>query len=244
MDATIDADENVGVEPFKIIVRKNGPYFIAGKFLLVKEYIITDDEGMPVAWSKGEAFSEQASYALCRCGHSANKPFCDGTHETFGFDGTETAGKKSYEEMSSKFTGPGLLLTDARELCASAHFCHRAGGTWVLVGRSSNPEVKTTAIEQTCNCPSGRLVAWEKTTGEPIEPDFAPSISIIEDPGKGVSGPLWVKSGVPVESSDGEQYEIRNRVTLCRCGRSMNKPFCNGAHGIIGFDDGDETLHP
>jgi CDGSH-type Zn-finger protein len=244
MNETLDADESPCMEPFKIIVRKNGPYFVAGKLPLAKEYIVTDDEGMPVAWSAGEKFLENASHSLCRCGHSANKPFCDGTHGRIGFDGTEAASKKNYQEMSSKFTGPELLLTDARDLCSSAHFCHRAGGTWVLVGRSSNPEAKATAIEQACNCPSGRLVAWDKATGEPIEPDFAPSISIIEDPGKNVSGPLWVRGGVSIESADGEQYEIRNRITLCRCGRSLNKPFCNGAHVITGFDDGDDALHP
>jgi CDGSH-type Zn-finger protein len=39
-----------------------------------------------------------------------------------------------------------------------------------------------------------------------------------------------VRGGVVVISSDGESYEVRNRMTLCRCGRSENKPFCNGAH--------------
>lgn len=244
MNSTSDADENAGVKPFKIIVKKNGPYFIAGKLPLRKEYITVDDEGIPVAWSPGDLYPENASHALCRCGHSSRHPFCDGTHGKIGFDGTETSSKQSYNELSSKFTGPELLLTDARVFCASAHFCHRASGTWVLAGRSSDPEAKATAIEQAYNCPSGRLVAWERGTTEPVEPEFAPSISVVEDPGKNVSGPLWVKGGVPVESSDGEQYEIRNRITLCRCGRSSNKPFCNGAHLITGFDDGDETLHP
>ncbi|HME51503.1 MAG TPA: CDGSH iron-sulfur domain-containing protein [Candidatus Lokiarchaeia archaeon] len=244
VNSTIDADDSAGVEPFKIIVKKNGPYFIAGKLPLRKEYIITDDEGMPVTWSLGDPYPDNASHALCRCGHSSKQPFCDSTHRKIGFDGTETARKENYHELSSTFTGPELLLTDARVFCASAHFCHRAGGTWVLAGRSSDPDAKATAIEQACNCPSGRLVAWNKESSEPIEPIFEPSVSVVEDPGKGVSGPLWVKGGVPVESSDGERYEIRNRITLCRCGRSSKKPFCNGAHLITGFDDGDEILHP
>jgi CDGSH-type Zn-finger protein len=51
-----------------------------------------------------------------------------------------------------------------------------------------------------------------------------------------------VKGGVAVESADGEAYEARNRVTLCRCGRSNNKPFCDGTHVDVRFNDGDESL--
>jgi hypothetical protein len=58
----------------------------------------------------------------------------------------------------------------------------------------------------------------------------APSLGLIEDTARHVSGPIWVRGGVPVVSADGQPYEIRNRVALCRCGRSANKPFCNGSH--------------
>jgi hypothetical protein len=43
------------------------------------------------------------------------------------------------------------------------------------------------------------------------------------------SGPLWVRGGIPVIAADGQAYEVRIRMTLCRCGKSENKPFCNGA---------------
>ena len=39
----------------------------------------------------------------------------------------------------------------------------------------------------------------------------------------------------PIEGADGEAYEARNRVTLCRCGASNNKPFCDGKHVEINF---------
>jgi len=45
-----------------------------------------------------------------------------------------------------------------------------------------------------------------------------------------------------VESSDGTVYESRNRATLCRCGKSLNKPYCDGTHIMAGFNDGDESL--
>jgi CDGSH-type Zn-finger protein len=40
-----------------------------------------------------------------------------------------------------------------------------------------------------------------------------------------------------VIAADGFRYEIRNRVTLCRCGASKNKPFCDGTHAAIKFRD-------
>jgi CDGSH-type Zn-finger protein len=53
---------------------------------------------------------------------------------------------------------------------------------------------------------------------------------VTENPPGGAEGPLWVKGGIPVEAADGFEYEKRNRVTLCRCGRSGHKPFCDGSH--------------
>ena len=96
-------------------------------------------------------------------------------------------------------------------------------------------ERKNLEIKQACDCPSGRLTACEN--GKDIEPKFEKSIGVIEDPESGVSGPLWIRGGIPVESASGEQYEVRNRVTLCRCGKSKNKPFCNGSHMTSGFKD-------
>lgn len=63
-------------------------------------------------------------------------------------------------------------------------------------------------------------------------------ISTEGDPAAGVSGPLWVRGGIPIMSADGVQYETRNRAILCRCGAWQNKPFCDGSHAAIGFDDG------
>lgn len=226
----------------KIKIIKNGPYLVSGKLPLGKEIIMPDGEGNPIVWKKGKSFPEQEEYALCRCGQSKNKPFCDGTHLKNKFNGKETARMDKYADQCQKISGPDLDLTDAEELCAAAGFCHRMGGTWNLTEKSDNPDFKKVAIEQACNCPSGRLVAWDKKTKKAIEPTFKQSISVTEDACQQVSGPLWVKGNVLVESADGKEYEIRNRVTLCRCGKSSNKPFCNGSHIPARFNDGDETI--
>jgi CDGSH-type Zn-finger protein len=227
----------------KIKVIKDGPLMVSGDVPLNKESMVIGSENEPESWQKKESYPAKSNYALCRCGESANKPFCDGKHATVKFDGSETAKRQSYLEMSEKTIGPELELIDTECYCAIARFCHRAGDTWTLTEKSGDPEAKRIAIEEAGNCPSGRLVAWDKATQTPIEPTFEPSISITQDTKHCVSGPLWVKGGIEIESADGYQYEVRNRVTLCRCGRSTYKPFCNGAHVKSHFNDGDPLLN-
>jgi CDGSH-type Zn-finger protein len=223
-------------------VTENGPYLVSGAPPLEKTIVVCDEQGDPSEWEKGKKYPNHQSYALCRCGGSGKKPYCDGTHANSGFDGTETAGRKKYSEQAEHINGPDLVLHDAKSFCAVGRFCHRKGGTWNLTEKSNDPDCKETAIQQACDCPSGRLVACEKDGEKPIETEFRQSISLIEDPLKKVSGPIWVKGGIQVESADGSKYEIRNRTTLCRCGKSENKPFCDGEHITAGFNDGDESL--
>jgi CDGSH-type Zn-finger protein len=226
----------------KISIMKNGPYLVSGKIPLSKVFAVVGESGFPEEWKEGEKYPDKETYSLCRCGESKNKPYCDGTHEKIYFDVTETASSTTYLEVAKKYVGPELVLTDAEELCSIARFCDIAGGTWRNVLRSNRPESKKIAIQTACNCPSGRLVVYDKENGKPIEPDFEPSIQLIEDPQEGVSGPIWVKGKVEIFSSEEIKYEVRNRVTLCRCGNSQNKPFCDGLHIYTKFSDGDKSL--
>jgi len=225
----------------KVKVTKDGPYIVLGQVPLAQEFVVCSGEGVPLRWERGEAYPLKETYALCRCGQSQNKPFCDGTHTRVGFDGTETASREKYLEQAETIEGPDLILTDAERLCAVARFCHRVEDAWSHTENSADPESRKIAIEEACDCPSGRLVAWDKKTGKPIEPEFEPSIGLIEVPASRTSGPIWVKGGLPIESADGVEYEPRNRVTLCRCGQSKNKPFCDGTHIDFGFCAKDKT---
>ncbi len=221
-----DAREN----SMKITVSKDGPFIVSGGVPLIQEEICNDEEGYCRNWREAKKFPVQEQYALCRCGHSKNKPFCDGTHAKVHFEGTETAGNESYLRHPKIIRGPELELADYEGLCVHARFCMRAGGIWNLTAQSDIPDAKKTAIEEACNCPSGRLVIRDRKTGETVEPELEKSIVIIEYPARGEHGPLWVRGGIPVVSSDGKIYTVRNRVTLCRCGKSGNKPFCDGSH--------------
>ena len=216
---------------------KNGPYKVTGSLPLSKQTISTNSGGESVKWVAGPPIATQARYELCRCGHSANKPFCDGSHAKVGFDGTETASRESYQEQAKVMRGPTMSLTDAESLCAFARFCDSHGQIWNLVNQTDDPAASRHFVREAGDCPSGRLVAWDNASGQAIEPTFEPSIGLIEDPAKQCSGPLWVRGGVQVIGADGFKYEVRNRVTLCRCGASQNKPFCDGTHAAINFSD-------
>ena len=222
----------------EIRVSKDGPYLVTGPLPLAAVTIGTNAQGESVRWEWGREIPAQENFALCRCGHSGHKPFCDGSHAKVGFEGRETANRKPYREQAKMIEGPVMSLSDAEALCAFARFCDPNGQVWSLVEEAGNTSARRDFERQTCDCPSGRLVAWDNETGKPIEPHYEPSIGLIEDPVEDCSGPLWVRGFVQIVSEDGFQYERRNRVTLCRCGASRNKPFCDGSHAAIKFKDG------
>ena len=124
--------------------------------------------------------------------------------------------------------GLTMQLADSESLCAFARFCDPHGRVGNQVARTDDLKVNAQFIQQVGDCASGRLIAIDKETGQPIEPEFPQSIGIVEDPGLKCSGPLWVRGGIRLIENDGRAYELRNRMSLCRFGRSENKPLCNG----------------
>jgi CDGSH-type Zn-finger protein len=213
-----------------IKISKNGPYIVSGKIPIIESMINCDSKGIPIDWKLGNEYPVMEKCALCRCGQSKNKPFCDGTHANINFNGTETGDIEQFHSQAKEINGPELILKDVEKLCASARFCHRSGDIWEQIPRSDDPEIKQIAIRNSCDCPSGRLMLRDKKTGKSIEPELERSIALVEDPFIGVNGPIWVRGDIPIRSADGKIYEVRNRVTLCRCGKSLNKPFCDSSH--------------
>lgn len=219
----------------KIKITENGPYIVSGNIPL-NEKIITP-VGKHYEYHPGHDLPQGETYALCRCGKSKNPPFCDGAHAATHFDGTETASKAPYEERAQVFPGLGVDLLDDNR-CAFARFCHREeGDVWTLTEESYEPHLAQEAVIASSECPAGRLTHYDKN-GNPLEPKLDPEITVLQDPEKGVSGPLFVKGGVELESADGTLYEKRNRYALCRCGASRNKPFCDASHVPADFQDG------
>src|ERR1035437_8631711 len=153
----------------KITIVENGPYRVEGSVPLAKQTIVTNDDGDAVEWRRSDEVETKLAYNLCRCGQSASKPFCDGSHARIGFDGTETASRVPYLQEADVLRGPTLNMTDLPSLCADARFCDPDGGAWHLVTREG-PEAAVLTTRQAQMCPSGRLVAWDRETNVALEP--------------------------------------------------------------------------
>lgn len=235
----VEEGSKAAPKQFYIKVTADGPYLVYGNPPIDQEIILPNKEGSSWVYRKGTHFDSSASpTALCRCGHSKHKPFCDGSHkQATDWDPTETASQIPLLDEAKSYEGPDLLLFDNKRYCALARFCDAYGTVWSLVQQADSDEKNEVVYHEVGHCPSGRLAVWDKKNKKMFEPPFTPSIGILEDPGMKVSGPIWVKGGIRVERADGSSYEIRNRVTLCRCGQSSNKPFCDATHVSKRFSD-------
>jgi CDGSH-type Zn-finger protein len=217
----------------RIVVRTNGPYRVEGGVRLLRTAIVKSERGEPVRWEEGPDFEIADTYDLCRCGASSTMPFCDRVCETNGFDGTETADRGPVARRRAPWEGDGVVLYDDLSLCTHAGFCTNLRTTvWTLAEEAGDPDARQEFVETVHRCPSGRLAFADAADPDAlVEPDLEPSIGVEPD------ASYWVRGGIPVVSEDGAPYEVRNRQTLCRCGRSANKPFCDGTHRPAGFTD-------
>ena len=224
---------------FHIKIAEGGPYLVFGRPPLVQQFLMPNGEGEIWYFQQGREFPMDGDpTALCRCGASGHKPYCDGAHKSADWDPTLTANESDALSNAELIEGPVLSMSDNESLCVFARFCDARGRIWNLVEKAESEEERKLVRREAGHCPSGRLVVWDKDTEKVFEPPFKPSIGIIEDPGIKVSGPIWVKGGIRIEGADGKSYEVRNRVALCRCGQSSNKPFCDGTHASMHFCDG------
>jgi len=227
----------------RIDIQENGPYLVKGGVPLLVLRIETDASGAAVSYREVHRYPLQEVYALCRCGASGRKPFCDGAHVADGFDGAETAGHRDFSDDAAAVPGAGITLLDAERYCMGALFCHQGRGAWEETRRSGDADpagADAAALARSAVglCPSGRIALWVDELDQLDEPELEPSIALLEGPQEGVSSALWVRGGIPIFGADGQPYEPRNRVTLCRCGHSSRKPYCDRSHCDAGFTDG------
>lgn len=221
------------VGELRIRIKEHGPYQVSGGPSLGRTAQIETEFGEPVDWEPMSPIDTPAPmFELCRCGLSSRKPFCDDACATAVFDGTEVADRALRATKSEVYVGDSVVMTDDHTLCEHAGYCgDRFTNVWRMIRRTTDPEVRERLQHMVSLCPSGALEHAPVQGADPIEPAFEPSIGVVRD------GPLWIRGVIPIDSSDGTTYEIRNRVTLCRCGQSSNKPFCDGRHKEVGFHD-------
>jgi CDGSH-type Zn-finger protein len=220
----------------KITVEQNGPYVVSGNVPLVRKRQIVTEFGEPVAWEKEGDVQAGESYELCRCGHSAGKPFCDSSHNGIEWDGAEsTVTNTTAERRETHPGGKQIVVRRDYSVCAEAGFC----GTrltnikrMLAAGDPHDTALRSQIIAMVERCPSGSYTYALEGADVDIEPDLPKQIAVVtEITSSGpIEGPLWVTGNIAIERADGQPMETRNRVTLCRCGLSSNKPLCDGAH--------------
>lgn len=211
-----------------ITVAANGPYLVAGGLALHRRHDVQSELGEPMTWATTSTLETKDRYALCRCGQSSNKPFCDGTHARVGFEADDVA-SGTYDEHAEVVGGDVNVRYD-QGICVHAGFCGTTlTNVWDEASKTGDTAARMHTIAMIEHCPSGALTyELEGATNEPL---FAQAIAVVND------GPLWVTAMVPITNSDGVVLETRNRVTLCRCGASANKPLCDGSHKEAGFTE-------
>lgn len=203
----------------KIKCAPNGPLIVEGE--------------CPLISSSGESSSIGGKKALCRCGASNMKPICDGSHVGIDFkDDNESDPRKNKKFV---YKGEKITVFYNKELCTHAAQCVAGspdifdpGKTpWVQPDNSSDIEkLKETIFK----CPSGALSF--KVEGEQEVIDFGlgeEKITIAKD------GPIYIEGSIELENTDFSEGVSSEHYSLCRCGKSRNKPFCDGYHHEIGF---------
>jgi CDGSH-type Zn-finger protein len=185
----------------------------------------------------GSPYPEQGPHMLCRCGGSASKPYCDGTHMANGFSSENTADRR--RDHTDLYHGDGITVHDNRHACAHAEECihgapevfHKMHRPWVTPEGADADQL----AEVIRRCPSGAL-AYSRDGLERRDVERPPHVRVM--PG----GPYRVEGRVElaVAEEDWAEGVSREHYALCRCGGSANKPFCDGTHWRNGFAETGE----
>ena len=200
----------------KITCIPDGPYVLAGG-----EVVLRREDGTRIA--------EGGGVALCRCGGSGSKPFCDGTHAKIGFSGRRQS--DGGNDRRDAYAGRTITIFDNRAVCAHAGVCtdrlarvfRMHAEPWIDADAAPAEEIAATIAK----CPSGALgFALEGVEAAP--PVRPPAVSVTRD------GPYAITGGIELDAPFGKGAS-REHYTLCRCGGSKNKPFCDGTHWHLGF---------
>jgi len=220
----------------KIVVCADGPYEVIGPIPLVLKTQVVSECGEPLAWRKDGEISTADSYSLCRCGHSAIMPLCDGSHHEIHFDGSETAPTNLTVERRTPYPGgKKIIIHFDHQLCSDSGFCgNRARKISEMAANSDEIQVRIQLIGMIEHCPSGALTYRFEGVDTDNEVDLPQQIAVTtEITSEGpIRGPLWVTGNILILRADEQPFERRNRVTLCNCGRSHSKPLCDGSHRI------------
>jgi CDGSH-type Zn-finger protein len=192
-------------------------------------YLVKDLENL--SNQKG-AIETKKTLALCRCGGSANKPFCDGRHSKIGFSSSKSENR--VKDKRDNYEGETITIHDNRGICAHAGRCtdglpsvfRLQQEPWINPNASGSEEISNVIGK----CPSGAL-SYSSDGIEHRDREGESSIFIAPN------GPYLVSGGPELLETTRAEGASTEHFTLCRCGGSKNKPFCDGTHWYNQFKD-------
>ena len=235
-------EEDLSREKPKIVPLPNGPYYFINE---MEPKVVENLQN-----SKGEALSVTRGVSLCRCGASNNKPFCDGTHSKIGFssenkeeedDTNDNSHHQIIKDKRKNYVGKGITIHDNRKICSHAAECvNNLPSVFKLNARPwINPdaaETKEEIVNTIKKCPSGALSYSIDGIEYRDHNETKPIITVSK------GGPYHITGGIDLIGEDIKWAEgaSKEHYVLCRCGASNNKPFCDGMHRLINFNDDKE----
>src|ERR687897_1428959 len=231
MASNSEVQEDQQNEKPKILPLPNGPYYLIND---MEPKIIENLQN-----SKGELLSTIRGVSLCRCGASKNKPFCDGTHGKIGFssENKDNTGEQTTKDKRKNYVGKEITIHDNRRICSHAAECvNHLSSVFKFNSRPwINPDSARTKeiIDTVRKCPSGAL-SYSINGIEYRDPDERePMVTVSKN------GPYLITGGIDLMGDNIQWAEgaSKEHYTLCRCGASNYKPFCDGMHKTINFRD-------
>ena len=176
--------------------------------------------------------TETQEVALCQCKHTKTPPYCDGTQKKNGFTGARLADGSNDRRKS--YAGKRITIHDNRGICAHAGACTDNLASVFRMKQEPWIDADGAAVEAIIatirKCPSGAL-SYSLDGVEHRDQQREPAVTPTKD------GPYAVTGGVELSDVPFGEGASREHYTLCRCGGSKNKPFCDGTHWSIGFRD-------